>query len=108
MKFYKHLIKDVKDRYWLFKSILIMKLTLILILLFNLNVVANAYSQTRVTLNLKSVISYMFILSLFQKLTLNKNLMQKSNNPCLLIFCSTICRPALLLSPQWYVLYLFR
>ena len=44
----------VTAKYWLLKSILIMKLTLILILFFNLHVVADVFSQTRVTLNLKA------------------------------------------------------
>ena len=39
---------------WLLKSILIMKLTLILLLFFNFNVCATAWSQTRVTINLKA------------------------------------------------------
>ncbi len=54
MKFFKHPQMGVTEKYWLLKSILIMKLTLLLILLFNLNVVADVYSQTKVTLNLKS------------------------------------------------------
>lgn len=37
------------------KSIIIMKLTVVLILFFNLNACADAYSQTTVTLNLKAV-----------------------------------------------------
>jgi len=44
----------VTGKYWLLKSILIMKLTLILLLFFNLHVVADGYSQTTVTLNLKA------------------------------------------------------
>ena len=36
------------------KSILIMKLTLILLLFFNFNVCATAWSQTKVTINLKA------------------------------------------------------
>src|SRR5579864_6703772 len=54
MKFFKHPKVGVRDNYWLLKSILIMKLTLILLLFFNLHVCADAYSQTRVTLNLRS------------------------------------------------------
>jgi len=54
MKFFKHPKMGVMEKYWLLKSILIMKLTLLLILVFNLNVVANGFSQTRVTLNLKA------------------------------------------------------
>jgi TonB-linked SusC/RagA family outer membrane protein len=54
MKFFKHPKIGVTGKYWLLKSILIMKLTLILLLFFNLHVVADVYSQTTVTLNLKS------------------------------------------------------
>lgn len=53
MNFFKHLI-GVKDKYWLFKSLLIMKLTFALILFFNFQAIANVYSQTKVTLNFKS------------------------------------------------------
>lgn len=54
MKFFKHPKMGVMGNPWLLKSILIMKLTLILLLFFNLHVCADAYSQTRVTLNLKA------------------------------------------------------
>ena len=54
MKFLKHPKMGVTGNPWLLKSILIMKLTLILLLFFNLNVCADAFSQTRVTLNLKA------------------------------------------------------
>src|ERR1700704_3199529 len=54
MKFFKHPKMGVTGKYWLLKSIVIMKLTLILLLFFNLHVVADVYSQTRVTLNLKA------------------------------------------------------
>jgi len=54
MKFLKHPKMGVMGNPWLHKSILIMKLTLILLLFFNLNVCADAFSQTRVTLNLKA------------------------------------------------------
>src|SRR5882724_6408492 len=54
MKFFKHPKMGVTGHYCLLKSILIMKLTLILLLFFNLRVSADAYSQTRVTLNLKA------------------------------------------------------
>ena len=54
MKFFKHPKMGVTEKYWLLKSILIMKLTLLLVLFFSLNVVADGYSQTKVTLNLKS------------------------------------------------------
>jgi len=53
MKYFKH--RDgVRDKYWLFKSILIMKLTIILIVIFNLQAVAKVYSQQKVTINTKS------------------------------------------------------
>ncbi len=54
MKFFKHPKMGVRDSYWLLKSILIMKLTLILLLFFNLHVIADVHSQTKVTLNLKA------------------------------------------------------
>src|SRR6186713_3613066 len=53
MKFFKHPKTGVTGTYWLLKSILIMKLTLAFILFFNLQGVADGYSQTRVTLDLK-------------------------------------------------------
>lgn len=67
MKYFKHL-KGVKDKYWLYKSILIMKLTLILILAFSLQSVANVYSQQKVTINLKSA-DFMKVISVIQKQT---------------------------------------
>jgi len=54
MNFFKHPKMGVRDSYWLLKSILIMKLTLILLLFFNLHVIADVHSQTKVTLNLKA------------------------------------------------------
>src|SRR5882757_2462919 len=54
MKFFKHPKMGVTANPWLLKSIIIMKLTLSLLLFFNLNVCATAWSQTRVTLNLKA------------------------------------------------------
>src|SRR6201991_2186287 len=54
MKFFKHPKMGVTGNPWLLKSILIMKLTLILLLFFNFNVCATAWSQTRVTINLKA------------------------------------------------------
>jgi TonB-linked SusC/RagA family outer membrane protein len=54
MKFFKHPKMGVMGNPWLLKSILVMKLTLVLLLFFNLNVCADVYSQTRVTLNLKA------------------------------------------------------
>lgn len=67
MKYFKHL-KGVKDKYWLYKSILIMKLTLILIVAFSLQSVANVYSQQKVTINLKSA-DFMKVISVIQKQT---------------------------------------
>jgi TonB-linked SusC/RagA family outer membrane protein len=46
--------KSVKAKYWLFKFLVIMKLTITLILFFNLQVIANVYSQTKVTLDMRS------------------------------------------------------
>ncbi|MDB5089034.1 MAG: TonB-dependent Receptor Plug Domain protein [Mucilaginibacter sp.] len=66
MKFFKHPKMGVMEKYWLLKAILIMKLTLVLILFFSLNVVANGYSQTKVTLNLKSA-SFKTIISSIEK-----------------------------------------
>src|SRR5882757_11078737 len=54
MNFFKHPKAGVRDNYWLLKSILIMKLTLVLLLFFNLHVIADVHSQTKVTLNLKA------------------------------------------------------
>jgi hypothetical protein len=56
----------VMEKYWLLKAILIMKLTLVLILFFSLNVVADGYSQTKVTLNLKSA-SFKTIIASIEK-----------------------------------------
>jgi TonB-linked SusC/RagA family outer membrane protein len=67
MKYFKHL-KGVRDKYWLFKSILIMKLTFILIVIFNLQAVANVYSQSKVTLNIKSA-DFKKVISAIQKQT---------------------------------------
>jgi TonB-linked SusC/RagA family outer membrane protein len=66
MKFSKHPKMGVMGKYWLLKSILIMKLTLILILFFNLQVVADVHAQTRVTLNLRSA-DFKKILSSIEK-----------------------------------------
>src|ERR1700744_2551811 len=54
MKFIKHPM-GVGTKYWLLKSLLIMKLTFTLILFLNLQAIASVYSQTKVTLSLKSV-----------------------------------------------------
>jgi iron complex outermembrane receptor protein len=66
MKFFKHPKMGVMEKYWLLKAILIMKLTLVLILFFSLNVVADGYSQTKVTLNLKSA-SFKTIIASIEK-----------------------------------------
>jgi TonB-linked SusC/RagA family outer membrane protein len=53
MKIFIH-SKSGPDNYWLLKSLIIMKLTFIIILLLNLQAVAGVFGQTRVTLNYKS------------------------------------------------------
>jgi len=53
MLFFKHLT-GVKDNCWLKKTILMSKLTLCLIILFNLRAAAKVYSQTNVTLDIKN------------------------------------------------------
>jgi len=53
MKYFKHL-NGVRDKYWLYKSILIMKLIIVLIVFFNLEAAANVFSQQKVTINIKS------------------------------------------------------
>jgi len=67
MKYFKHLL-GVRNKYWLYRSILIMKLTLILIVIFNLQSVANVYSQQKVTINLKSA-DFKEVISAIQKQT---------------------------------------
>jgi TonB-linked SusC/RagA family outer membrane protein len=67
MEYFKH-PKGVRDKYWLLKSILIMKLTLILIVAFTLQSVANVYSQQKVTINLKSA-DFSKVISAIQKQT---------------------------------------
>ncbi len=67
MKYFKHL-KGVKDKYWLFKSILIMKLTFFLIIILNLQAVANVYSQSKVTINIKSA-DFKKVIAAIQKQT---------------------------------------
>ena len=52
MKKFMHLY-SVSDKYYLFKRLLIMKLTLFLILIFNIGAFADVYSQTKVSLNFK-------------------------------------------------------
>lgn len=53
MNFFEHRL-GVTDSYCLKKVLRIMKLTFALILVLNLNVLANTYSQTKVSLDLKS------------------------------------------------------
>jgi TonB-linked SusC/RagA family outer membrane protein len=67
MKYFKH-PGGVRDKYWLFKSILIMKLTLILIVTFSLQSIANVYSQQKVTLNIKSA-DFTKVINAIQKQT---------------------------------------
>jgi len=67
MKYFKH-PKGVRDNYWLFKSILIMKLTLILVVAFSLQSIANVYSQQKVTFNIKSA-DFNKVISAIQKQT---------------------------------------
>lgn len=67
MKYFKH-PKGVRDNYWLFKSILIMKLTFILTVFFSLHSMAKVYSQQKVTFNVKSV-AFGKVISAIQKQT---------------------------------------
>ena len=67
MKYFVH-PEGVKDKYWLFKSILIMKLTLILMLFFTFQSVASVFSQQKVTINTKSA-DFKKIISAIQKQT---------------------------------------
>jgi TonB-linked SusC/RagA family outer membrane protein len=66
MKFSKHPKAGVLGNLRFLKSIIIMKLTVILILFFNLNACADAYSQTTVTLNLRAV-DFKKVLSTIEK-----------------------------------------
>lgn len=67
MKYFKHL-RGVRDKYWLIKSILIMKLTTILVIVLNLQAVAGAFSQTKVTIKTKSA-DFVKTIALIQKQT---------------------------------------
>ena len=67
MKYFKHPF-GVRNRYWLFKSILIMKLIFIFLIIFNLQSFANVYSQQKVTINLKSA-DFKKVISAIQKQT---------------------------------------
>jgi TonB-linked SusC/RagA family outer membrane protein len=52
MKKFMHLY-SVSDKYYLFKRLLIMKLTLLFLLIFNICAFADVYSQTKISLNVK-------------------------------------------------------
>lgn len=67
MKYFKHL-QGVRNRYRLIKSILIMKLILIFLAIFNLQALANVYSQQKVSINLKSA-DFKKIITAIQKQT---------------------------------------
>jgi TonB-linked SusC/RagA family outer membrane protein len=67
MKYFKH-PKGVRDNYWLFKSIIIMKLTFILTVFFSLQTMAKVYSQQKVTFNVKSA-DFKKVISAIQKQT---------------------------------------
>jgi TonB-linked SusC/RagA family outer membrane protein len=67
MKYFKH-PRGVEDKYWLKQSILIMKLTLILIVILNFQALADVYSQTKVTINLKSA-DFKKVIAAIQKQT---------------------------------------
>ena len=53
MKIIKH-PSGVDVGYWLLKKLTIMKLIIALILVFNLNTFAKSYSQTKITINVRS------------------------------------------------------
>lgn len=80
MKFFKHPKMGVMEKYWLIKSLLIMKLTTLLIILFNLNVVANGFSQTKVTINLKSA-DFKKVIATIQKQSVYHFVYSESNPP---------------------------
>src|ERR1700730_8576598 len=82
MKFFKHPKAGVKGNYWLLKSILIMKLTLILLLFFNLHVIADVHSQTRVTLNLKAA-DFKKIISSIEKQSIYHFIYSESKIPAI-------------------------
>jgi len=67
MKYFKHL-QGVRNKYWLFKSILIMKLIFIFLVVFNLQSFANVYSQQKVTINLKAA-DFKKVIAAIQKQT---------------------------------------
>lgn len=80
MKFFKHPKMGVMEKYWLIKSLLIMKLTTLLIILFNLNVVASGFSQTKVTINLKSA-DFKKVIATIQKQSVYHFVYSESNPP---------------------------
>jgi len=67
MKYFKHL-RGVRNKYRLLKSILIMKLILIFVAIFNLQALANVYSQQKVTINLKAA-DFKKVITAIQKQT---------------------------------------
>lgn len=67
MKYFKHL-RGVENRYRLIKSVLIMKLTLIFLAIFNLQALANVYSQQKVSINFKSA-DFKKVITAIQKQT---------------------------------------
>jgi TonB-linked SusC/RagA family outer membrane protein len=67
MKFLKH-PGGVRNKYWLIKSILIMKLIVIFTVVLNFQCLANVYSQEKVTINLKST-DFKKVISSIQKQT---------------------------------------
>jgi len=67
MKYFKH-PGGVRNKYWLIKSILIMKLIVIFTVVLNLQCLANVYSQEKVTINLKST-DFKKVISSIQKQT---------------------------------------
>src|SRR6185312_2229020 len=67
MKYFKHL-RGVRNRYRLIKSILIMKLIILFLAIFNLQALANVYSQQKVSINLKSA-DFKKVITAIQKQT---------------------------------------
>lgn len=67
MKYFKH-PGGVRNKYWLIKSILIMKLIVIFTVVLNFQCLANVYSQEKVTINLKST-DFKKVISSIQKQT---------------------------------------
>jgi TonB-linked SusC/RagA family outer membrane protein len=67
MKYFRHPV-GVRNKYWLFKSILIMKLICFFIVIFSFQSVAKVYSQQKVTLNIKSA-DFTKVITAIQKQT---------------------------------------